>query len=47
MQAKIETSLGTMPGYIHSGPYDANMLQVDAIHSIYYEQYGSRAGLPG
>ncbi|KAI0123449.1 proline iminopeptidase [Xylariales sp. AK1849] len=33
-------------GYVHDGPYDTGYLQVDAIHSIHYEQYGTRAGLP-
>lgn len=38
---------GSKPGYIHSDPFDAAFLKVDAIHSIHYEQYGLKTGLPG
>lgn len=34
-------------GYTHDPPFEVSMLQVDGIHSLYYEQYGLRNGLPG
>lgn len=34
-------------GYVHDDAFDAGMLKVDAIHSLHYEQYGLKTGLPG
>ncbi|KAH8890613.1 proline iminopeptidase, partial [Thozetella sp. PMI_491] len=36
----------TEAGYQHEAPFDNGFLQVDAIHELYYEQYGSIHGLP-
>lgn len=33
--------------YTHEPAYDSGHLKVDAIHEIYYEQYGKKDGLPG
>lgn len=37
----------TKVGYVHKKAFDASTLQVDDIHSIYYQQYGLKDGLPG
>lgn len=34
-------------GYDHEEAFESSMLPVDDIHSIHYEQYGLRNGLPG
>ncbi|KAF7550656.1 hypothetical protein G7046_g7951 [Stylonectria norvegica] len=36
----------TTCGYLHEGPFDSGWLRADAIHTLHYEQYGSRSGLP-
>ncbi|KAH8659876.1 proline iminopeptidase [Xylariales sp. PMI_506] len=33
-------------GYVHDAPFEISTLQVDGIHSLYYEQYGPKNGLP-
>lgn len=42
-----QTSQPRIHGYIHEAPFETSTLQVDSIHTIYYEQYGLKDGLPG
>ena len=39
--------MATDVGYAHDDAFDAGFLKVDDIHSLHYEQYGSRDGKPG
>lgn len=34
-------------GYVHNEPFEVSKLQVSSIHTLYYEQFGSKTGLPG
>jgi hypothetical protein len=34
-------------GYQHEPAFDSGYLQVDDVHSLYYEQYGKPDGKPG
>ena len=42
-----QESLKPKLGYVHDAPFEASLLKVDEIHSIHYEQYGLKDGLPG